>query len=129
MLIPKVVCHTVKLLNAREIMKFDIISDNAKLIMNFTGQEFNSIDKYHCRYSHKNIHKNSGSYKDANYKERGAVTCVAFTILLCTLGKKHSRYYRQLGKGVEYFAKCLILVDTNYDSKIPYMFQCIRRET
>jgi len=39
-------------------MKFDLRSDNAKSIINCTGKEFNSIDKYHCRYYHKNIHKN-----------------------------------------------------------------------
>jgi len=35
------------------------------------------------------------------------------------VGKKHSRHYRQFGKGVGNVAKCLILPDKNYDSKIP----------
>jgi len=64
-------------------MKFDLTSDNAKIVMNCTGQEFNSIDKYHCRQSHNNIRKNSGSFKYANCKQTGAVTCADFTILLC----------------------------------------------
>lgn len=34
------------------------------------------------------------------------------------VGKKHSWLYRQFGKGVGKVAKCLILADTNYDSKI-----------
>jgi hypothetical protein len=35
------------------------------------------------------------------------------------VGKKHGRHYRQFRKGVGNVAKCLILADTNYDSKIP----------